>query len=201
MTTQNANYDPAKDGIDHINMYTKGKTLLGRLLTNLAATPFSAADGSFQCIEGYWYWLGITNADREQLRNTNGFESKALGKTLRNSAASIPDPKFKEKIGMALIAKLKANPQIAELLCKSTLPLAHYYVSAMGKAIPQDKFNWLTLIWESLRKQLQEGKPVYNLVMPNMGSTENPLGVKVLSPAAIAKKPTAFQLLLKMKQA
>ena len=32
--------DPKLDGIEHINIYSKGKTELGRLLTNFAQTPF-----------------------------------------------------------------------------------------------------------------------------------------------------------------
>ena len=49
---------PQNDGITHINVYSKGKTTLGRWLTNFAHTPIDTIDGHFESIEGYWYWLG-----------------------------------------------------------------------------------------------------------------------------------------------
>lgn len=49
--------DPTKDGIDHINVYSKGKTALGRFLSNFAETDLETKDGHFASVEAYWYWL------------------------------------------------------------------------------------------------------------------------------------------------
>lgn len=38
------NFKPEMDGIDHINVYSKGKTELGKLLSNFARTPFENAN-------------------------------------------------------------------------------------------------------------------------------------------------------------
>lgn len=45
-------YTATTDGIDHINIYSKGKTTLGRMLSNFACTPFThPEDGKFASIE------------------------------------------------------------------------------------------------------------------------------------------------------
>jgi len=50
--------DSKMDGVTHINIYSKGKTKLGRLLTNFAHTPFTHAEyGQFASVEGFWYWI------------------------------------------------------------------------------------------------------------------------------------------------
>ena len=33
-------FDPNLDGINHINVYSRGKTEIGRFLSNMAHTPF-----------------------------------------------------------------------------------------------------------------------------------------------------------------
>lgn len=49
--------NPELDGIDHINVYSQGKTKLGRLLSNFANTPFEIPGlGRFQSVESYWYY-------------------------------------------------------------------------------------------------------------------------------------------------
>ena len=48
---------PENDGIDHINVYSKGKTVLGRALSNFSYSririPFL---GTFLSVEAFWYW-------------------------------------------------------------------------------------------------------------------------------------------------
>lgn len=115
---------PSTDGIDHINVYSQGKTELGRLLTNFANTPFVCEDGAFTSVEGYWYWLGT----REPiLRTVHGYKAKQLGKTFTNSVSLDADI-FRTKIRKAINAKINAHPHIKQLLKESTLPLEHYYV-------------------------------------------------------------------------
>jgi hypothetical protein len=49
---------PSEDGVTHINVYSRGNTELGRLLSNFAHTPFSHPEfGEFASVEGFWYWL------------------------------------------------------------------------------------------------------------------------------------------------
>lgn len=126
--------DPSNDGVDHINVYSKGKTALGRFLTNFAYSPIVTEDGPFQSIEGYWYWLSCGD---DALRTVHGWAAKQLGRDL--GAADWQDTGvFKTKIMKAIEAKLEANPARLAELRASKLPLRHYYVYGSKVVEPKD---------------------------------------------------------------
>lgn len=140
------NLNPAQDGIDHINIYTKGATELGRFLSNFAHCPIVTEDGPFRTIEGLWYWL-IVKDDR--LRTTNGFESKKLGR--QNSKQDwLEDDESKEKIKRAISIKIESQPRMLKELIKSTLPLTHYYCYG-DKVINVPAASWIIEHIESVR--------------------------------------------------
>lgn len=133
-------YLPADDGKTHVNVYSQGKTELGRKLSNFARTPFVVPEhGAFDSVEGYWYWLSCHD---DRLRKASGFAAKKLGRALRS-----PDwpetPDFKDRIRVALRAKLDAHPEIREALKANTLPLAHYYVFGNMVRNEQHKGQWI----------------------------------------------------------
>lgn len=137
-------YNPDLDGIDHINVYSKAKTELGRLLTNFAHTPFTHPEfGNFKCVEGFWYYI-ISQDDR--LKNTNGWESKQLGRTLTEKR----EHPSKEELLIAYKAKLESTPNLKRLLNENSLPLVHYYVYA-GKVVPAKQWEWTATLWEELK--------------------------------------------------
>lgn len=152
------NFQPENDGIDHINVYSKGKTDLGRKLTNFAKTPFFCEDGKFQSIEGYWYWLLCHQAnpiEREKLRDLSGFAAKKLGREL--DAKHWPRDEqnlFRAKIKEAFNRKLESNPEIARMLIESELPLVHYYAYG-GKIVYDGKSDWLIDYMMEVRKDLK----------------------------------------------
>ena len=82
------------DGEDHINIYSKGKTEIGRWLSNFSHTEIITEDGKFSSIEGYWYWL--TTKD-ERLRTLIGWAAKDLGKRCEK-IKSYEDEEFKLKV-------------------------------------------------------------------------------------------------------
>lgn len=142
--------DPEKDGIDHINIYSKGKTELGRFLTNFAHTPFEhPIDGKFESIEGYWYWLTCQN---DALRKVYGFQAKKLGRDL-GGKDWVEDPMFEYKIKTAILAKLDANPDIVLDLIDSDLPFKHYYVFG-GKVVEPKEGKWILEFFERLRSEV-----------------------------------------------
>ena len=115
--------DPKLDGIEHINIYSKGKTEIGRLLTNFAHTPFIHPEyGRFESVEGFWYWLR-NGKQHEELRSMYGFKAKEYGKQFE----SIDCSTFQEDVKEAIRCKLRQNRKILQMLVDSTLPLEHYY--------------------------------------------------------------------------
>lgn len=121
--------DPAMDGTTHINIYSQGKTWLGRETSNFSHRPITLNEhGSFASVEGYWYWLGRQD---DRLRHLYGFKAKELGRSLPVLKKWHPD-KFQSLICEALTAKLEGHPDIKQALIQSTLPLTHYYSKYYG---------------------------------------------------------------------
>lgn len=141
--------DPERDGIDHINIYSKGKTELGRALSNFARQPFvHPRFGEFVSVEGLWYYLLASNAGplKEKLRSMAGFEAKTYGRNLVGKDWDNSEW-FKYIIIEAL--EIKANiPEIKEMLDANRLPFMHYYVY-QGKVATVSQDRWILDFWES----------------------------------------------------
>lgn len=140
-----AKINPDKDGVDHINIYSKGFTELGQLLSNFAHTPFELPNvGKFQSVEGYWYWL-LTKDD--SLKELHGYAAKQYGRRCMNLA---PETKItKDILKAAYIAKLEANPNILEMLKQNTLPLKHYYMFD-GRVHEPEQYRWTAELWNEV---------------------------------------------------
>lgn len=146
-------YSPAGDGITHINVYSAGKTELGRLLSNFARTPFYCDDGWFASVEAYWYWLGSKNDD---LRGLHGLAAKQKGRECGGKDwTSTPD--FQHAIIRAIEYKIETYPEmIKEPMKESTLPFTHYYVFD-GKVKKVPKSAWIMRELERMRGSLKDG--------------------------------------------
>jgi len=137
------------DGVDHINVYSKGATRLGRWLSNFTPCKLITEDGEFASIEGYWYWLGCTHPDRDRLRTAYGFRAKQLGRELRaDDWPSTPD--FRDKIKAAIEYKVNNNPEMKKILLDNKLPLRHYYVYC-GKIVEVKEAEWILDIIRNIR--------------------------------------------------
>lgn len=132
-------WNPEEDGITHLNIYSKGKTELGRWLTNFAYSPIITEDGHFASIEGYWYWLGCGN---DKLRKLYGYLAKKVGRE-SGSKVYIEDEEFKRKIKSAILIKLCTYPDKLQELYETDLQLAHYY-NYGGKIIEPKNAKWIT---------------------------------------------------------
>lgn len=141
--------DHTKDGIDHINIYSKGKTALGQWLSNFAKDIFMCDDGEFYSIEGYWYWLGCTHKDKDKLKYLYGYMAKRVGREL--GAKDWQDTEeFKIKIKTAMEIKLYGNVKKLKIFKESELPFKHYYVHN-GKVVDVPENQWVLDHWEYLR--------------------------------------------------
>lgn len=147
--------DPDRDGIDHINVYSKGKTELGRLLSNFAHTPFKCEDGHFESVEGYWYWLLSDVAEREVLRKLYGWNAKDIGKYLVDDDYHIKkDEEFRRKIKLAIWIKLNTHLELKTMVIDSTLPFEHYYVYKDN--IVEGSAQWIIDFLERARNELKK---------------------------------------------
>jgi hypothetical protein len=144
------------DGVDHINVYSKGHTQLGRWLSNFANSPIHIEhQGEFSSIEGYWYWLG-THDDR--LRTLDGYAAKKLGKSLER-VHILTQSHFEQLIKTAIDIKLKSDRDKLKEFAYSQLPFAHYYEYGKAKGNPKKVdagFDWIIQHLEMRRKQLKQ---------------------------------------------
>lgn len=158
-------FHPSLDGIDHINIYSKGKTELGRWLTNFARTPFDLGgdEGKFESIEGYWYWIQMTEAgvpDADRLRHLYGFKAKQVGRELLRTLVTweelplVDSHEFIFKIQTAMLVKLTSNMPMLHMLQESSLPFDHYYVFD-GRRVSADRYRWQVDFWTDIRSALK----------------------------------------------
>ena len=133
-------YNPLEDGLTHINVWSKGKTELGRLASNFAHTPFMhPVHGHFSSVEGFWYWLS-TGKQFNELRSLYGYDAKKAAQIIKEKAEEAHNAgdqnagkwphvdDFNAQIKKAILCKVQQTPRLQQLLKESTLPLAHYYV-------------------------------------------------------------------------
>lgn len=142
--------NPQEDGITHINVYSKGKTELGRFLTNFAHAPFvHPEDGFFKSVEAYWYWLSTKD---DSLRETYGFRAKELGRQL-GGKDWLEDENLKTKIKDAIFLKIFSNKKMLAEFKNSSLPFAHYYVYGGVKVVEPKEGKWIIDFIEGLRNE------------------------------------------------
>ena len=139
--------NPSKEGITHINIYSKAKTELGLLLTNFARTPINHPEfGHFESLEGLWYWLG-TGKRHDVLRTLYGYKAKQIGKSFER----INNPDFQKEFESGLEVKFRSHPRIAELFKNTSVPLVHYYwfgtIDNYRLVIPTGS-DWFTKWWQ-----------------------------------------------------
>lgn len=149
------------DGFDHINIYSKGETELGRLLSNFAETEINTYHGKFHSVEAYWYYLQCSSHPmaqdlRDQLRTLTGYEAKKKGRELCSkitSSITPVNPIFRLCIASAIIDKLVRHEHLLKLFLENDLPFAHYYLSSSGKRVSGEG-KWVIDIWTFIKKLL-----------------------------------------------
>lgn len=161
---------PYEDGITHINVYTKGKTELGKMLSNMYKSPtrinFENENLIFNTIEGFWYFLIVyygSGLKDYRFLEFNGFKSKEEGrikiKELNINSSEIKEEEyFKEEIIKALKEKVKQNKKILTEISYSNLIFKHYYFYGKeenAKVIEKNEYNWIIDVFEEIRKKMK----------------------------------------------
>lgn len=117
--------DPGQDGETHINVYTKSRVELGRLLTNPSRIPVSLYRfGDFAGMEAFWYWLS-TGCRFHDLRVAQGLKAKSIAKERQYKSTYIPG--FEGLIKYATTLKVMGDDGLREMFFASSLPFLHYY--------------------------------------------------------------------------
>jgi hypothetical protein len=140
---------PENDGVDHINVYSKGLTQLGRDLSNFAPIGFTHPKyGNFASMEAFYQWVK-TGMVCEEIRPLFGYWAKMAAKEL---PVAFPD-NFESIISEGLRYKVMQNEFLAEALKKSTLPLVHYYNYGGRIVVPKGQEYQMRVLTE-LRDEL-----------------------------------------------
>lgn len=161
---------PLLDGIEHINIYSKGETYLGRSLTNMSNIPFEFNNRKYNSMEGFFfivtgYFLNLPDFKRnseivKKLSSCSCYDAKKIGGKLINHKP-IPDEKFDEFKAIyesALRCKIEQSPRILKELRESSLPFLHYYFYGEkdnAKVIENPKHNWMIEIIQKIRTELK----------------------------------------------
>ena len=160
-------YRPISDGIDHINAYSKGRTKIGRKLTNFAHSPFNHhIYGHFESLEGFWYWF-ITGMQYNNLRKVHGFTAKELGRVCLGDSKPIlklkKNQSFEDVIIDVTKCKLRQNTDILQMLVETgDLPIFHYYYDYKNPDINDAKveysasYQWQMDAIMDIRKKTKE---------------------------------------------
>ncbi len=155
--------DITQDGITHLNIYSQGKTELGRKLSNFSRFRFTCEDGTFESIEAYWHWLGLPDSpERESLRKMYGFQAKKVGGELRKQNDRVEVPDFERRIMAAIRLKMET---LQEMLMTDIgrLPFEHYYVFGKkdgkhGKVVDvKNKYLWMIDGMDRIRWEIING--------------------------------------------
>lgn len=123
------NFNSSEEGKTHINLSLGSKSLLGWFLSPIFHTPFiHPEDGSFHCIQGYWYWLLTRKkGGREELRQLSGFDTLRVGRDIASKKFRDNNEEFKQKIIEAMKIKINNNLEMKKLFIENHLPLTFYY--------------------------------------------------------------------------
>lgn len=153
------------DYVTHINIYSRGVSQVGRMLSHFAFSPFTHPQyGPFNSMEGFWYYFRAADgcAGLDRLRVLSGRNAKYYGKQLPMQKRN----RFKDAIIEANFHKVMQNPELRVLVTESTLPFDHYYLFEPqvpeGAAVPPPVFirppgfGWLVRGFEQIRKELKK---------------------------------------------
>lgn len=152
-----------EDGADHLNMWVRGQTALGRFLDQRTAAPFIHSElGRFCSIEAFWKY--VLSAERcDELRNLSG--RKLRGLTRKLTRAEVHN--FRAIIMDANWQKLQQYAHWGYVLRDCALPLDCYYVYKRedGVRIRPDCGPWLIRGFNEIRTALRDDRePVFDFL-------------------------------------
>lgn len=140
-----------QDGINCINIYSKGMTPLGKSLSNWSECNITISLGKFRTLEGLIFYLGSFD---EKFRKMSGAEAKAAKEKLTRNI-KLPEDIFKRFVIEAMWAKVNGDKDLKQAIKESALPFVHYY-NYSGKKQFVPNWDWQIQEWEKIRQQLKD---------------------------------------------
>lgn len=154
---------PDYDDVTHCNIYSRGKTRLGRLCSNHADISIEHPDyGFFRNLEGLWYYLR-TGMKHEGLRVLSAYDAREFGKKQEKEW----NPNFNREFKIGIVSKVKASEEIRQLLTSSSLPFVHYYVYGKSpdvRVIVPKGHEWQMLMWERMRNAVKQNRSLDDII-------------------------------------
>lgn len=160
------------DGINHINIYSKSKSKLGRYLSHFSEFGFDIANDHFKTLEGYFYFVllkyyfkkfnyKVPKKVKEFLMTSKGVEIKKtmqdffkINKIQNKDLNKIKSSKeFQNEILKGIEARLLQNKILIEELQKNSLPFEHYYVFGDKIIDKKDEFQYIINFYENFKKE------------------------------------------------
>lgn len=119
---------PLRDGVDHLNVYSMSRNVLGRALSNFNRVDVDHPTlGYFKSLEAAWMYLSRQDAP-ERLRQMFGRDAKNYGRLPKAD-----NPLFEKQIMSLSAYRLFDDMTTLELLINTDLPITHYYT--FGKSV------------------------------------------------------------------
>ncbi len=143
------------DGYDHINIWNRGNTQLGKFLSHGTKTPFIHKHfGKFCSMEAFWKYIQSEERD-DRIRVMSGITLRSFSRQLNmlrinNFKAIILDSEWQ---------KIQQYPEYIELMKESKLPFDLYYFNKKSNVrIRPTYFSWLIPGINEIRDALHEDR-------------------------------------------
>lgn len=158
------------DGVDHINIWERGTTELGRALSHGSRIKLTHdIFGKFSSMESFWYYMQSEERD-DRMRNMSGqtlrsFARKMTPARIINFRAIIMDSNYQ---------RIKANKPLAADLAKSTLPFECYFIGKDSDVrIRPNYFKWMIAGFDEIRTALAANRePDFTFLLDRINNNE-----------------------------
>ncbi len=150
--------DPNMDGVDHINIWNKGKTELGRFLNQTSRSDFVHPEyGPFHSVMGFWHWIKSYDRDDNYRYLSGGRIKKYATENPGGETFFIKD--YQEVLLAANYEKIMQKEEMKKLFVESTLPFDHYYLFGDSNVLVKPfGREWVCKMYEDLRIMIRAGK-------------------------------------------
>lgn len=147
-----------QDGISHINIYSRGKTKLGKQLTNMYHFKFIYDNVEFISVEQAWHFYKFCKYPElanKILKLDSSFKCLDFAKANKQNDIDTQSVMFKELMKDVIRTRLECDEPLMNLLRNSWLPFEHYYAYSSKIHDQRHKYEWLINIFEDFRTELQ----------------------------------------------